>query len=222
MKWTAWFVPVLLIGMLTLAQAADTQRPMARQAAFAQKRGLPWLKLKVAQQPLKTRLDQLRLKYTMIAPIMQPTPPPPQEAAVTVTLGAQVTAVPGAYVFANGLSLWAGGALPVEGIAPSIEFNPTGSFFILYSLTGTQNKDIIIECTGGPLPAMMAINGYAITNTSELGSVSMTVSTTQNKTKVKALIDPSDIGSAPWLLIELEDSDVNESWRLTSCTVEKK
>jgi hypothetical protein len=220
MKWSAWIVPALLPGMVALA-FADTPRAKTAQAAAAQKRGLPWLKLKSSRQPLKARLDQLRLKPLMYAATTPPTPPPPDEAAATVTLGAQVTAAPGAYALANGVDIWAGGALPVEGVVPSVWFETDGRFFILYSLTGTQGKDLVIECTGA-LPASMVVLGYAITDTEEIASVSSTVTTTQGKTKVKALIDPADIASAPWLLVALGDSDSNEVWRLTTCTVEKK
>jgi hypothetical protein len=218
MKRSGWLVPVLLVGLVTFAHAQSARTKVAQQTPVT-KRGLPWLKIKVSAQPLKARLDHLGLKVS--APIQRVTPTPPPEAPATVTLGCQTTSAPGAYVFATSVEVWAGGALPVEGIVPSIWYQPQGEFFILYSLTGAQGKDLIFECSGA-FSSSMDVEGYAITDTQEVGAVWLTVATTQNKTSVKVLIDPADLGNAPWLMFGLTDSGQNETWRLTTCTVEKK
>jgi len=151
MKRSGWFVPLLLAGLVAFADAQPAKRKAA-PAAPPTKYGLPWLKLRASAGPLKPRLDQMGLKVS--TPISMVPRVPPQEAAATVTLGAQTTSAVGACAFGGDVEFWAGGALSLEGIEPGIWFREGGDFYILYSLTGTQGKDLIFECSGAFASAM--------------------------------------------------------------------
>jgi len=217
-SWLVSAVTLLVTSFISSAHAEPTplkKLAVQKPTALAQTR----LKLKSSVQPLKARLDELRLKISL--PVAQIPPLAPVQAAAQVTLGATVTSVPGAHVFATDLEVWAGGPLPVEGVVPGISYGARGQFFILYALAGTEGKDLVFECTGAFSPSM-DIRGYAVTSSQEIGAVSSTVASTQNNTKIKVVIDPVDVGAAPHLLFALSDVGMNDAWRLTSCTVEKK